>query len=232
MDPITLAFIALGGAVLLGDKKKRGGKGASAGGWGVKGDQDRLHWLNEIRSMSYWYTETYGSMPFLADYLTVVGYIESRFNPAAVNPQIKTDPMNAARGLGGMRPESAFKTSNGLKYMRAHPNALLNPRWAFVTSVDFIHDACAAVDREGSGVIDWVAVRRWWGFPSKVHDFNFSDPYSAGNLERFEDGLHECNAEFGTGINPDFVWRKIQGWKNYPGMAMMVKSFGLQGVYA
>ena len=232
MDPVTLAVIALGGAALLKGNKKSGRKTVSGGGWGVKGDQDRLYWLNEIRTMSYWYTQNFGSMPFLADYLTVVGFIESRFNPASVNPEVKTNPMNAARGLAGMRPESAFKSSNGLEYMRAYPNALLNPRWAFVTAVHYIWQACEAVQREQSGEIDWVAVRRWWGFPSKVHDFNFEDPYSAGNLERFEAGLHKCNAEFGTGINPDFVWQKVQGWENYPGMPMMIKSFGLQGVYA
>lgn len=236
MDPITLAAIAFGGAVLLGNKSKGASKGASkgvsSGGWGVKGDQDRLHWLNEIRAMSYWYTQKFGSMPLLADYLTVVGYIESRFNPASVNPQVKTDPLNAARGLAGMRPRSAFKSANGLEHMRSYPNALLNPRWAFVTSVDFIWQACDSVNQKGSGVTDWAAVRRWWGFPSKVHDFNFEDPYSAANLGRFEDGLNECNDKYGTGINPDFVWQKVQGWENYPGMSLMVKSFGLQGVNA
>lgn len=231
MDPVTLAAIALGGAVLFGGKKKRRSSGVSGGGWAVRGDEDRVYWLNEVRSMSHWYSNQYNSMPFLADYMTVVGFIESRFNPATINPEIKDNP-NAARGLFGIRPETAFKTKNGLKAMRAYPNALLNPRWAFVTALFSIWQACDAVHRKGSGVADWASIRRWWGYPSKVHDFNFDDPYSAGNLERFEEGLHGCNAEFGTNIDPDFVWQKVQGWNNYPGMQTMIQSFGLQGVYA
>jgi len=229
MDPLTLAALAVGGLFLLGGKKGGGGSSSSKK-WAVKGPEDRRQWLNEIRSMSYWYSNTYGSMPHLADYLTVVGFIESRFNPAATNPEVKTNPMNAARGLFGARPKTAFKESNGLEYMRQYPNALLNPKWAFVTATFSVWQACNAVDREGSGVADWASIRRWWGFPSKVHDFNFDDPWSYGNLERFEAGLHKCNEQYGTGIDPDFVWQKVRGWDNYPGMPVMIKVFGLEGV--
>jgi len=231
MEPITLAAIAFGGALLFG-KKKKSGSSVHGGGWAVKGEEDRRYWLNEVRAMSYWYSEEFGSMPFLADYLTVVGFIESRFNPAAVNPEVATNPMNAARGLFGARPQTAFKSKNGLEYMRAYPNALLNPRWAFVTATFSVWQACAAVHREQSGIADWAAIRRWWGFPSKVHDFDYSDPWSPGNTERFEEGLHKCNAQFGTGIDPDFIWQKVQGWENYPGMPIMIKAFGLQGAYS
>lgn len=231
MDPITLAAIAVGGALFLGGKKKRSSS-VHFGGWAAKGPEDRQYWLNEIRSMSYWYSNTYGSMPFLADYLTVVGFIESRFNPAAANPEIETNPMNAARGLFGARPETMFKKANGLEYMRQYPNALLNPKWAFVTATFSVWQACDSVYRKGSGIADWAAVRRWWGYPSKVHDFNYNDPWSSGNTQRLEDGLHKCNAQYGTNIDPDFIWQKVQGWENYPGMPMMLQSFGLQGASA
>jgi len=232
MDPVTLAVLALGSAFLLKGKKGRGSRSAPSGGWGVKGDEDRLHWLNEIRSMSHWYTQKFGSMPYLADYLTVVGYIEANFNPASRNPEYKTNPANAARGLGGMRPDTAFKEKYGTEFMAPYPDALLNPRWAFVMAVHHIWYACARVDELQTGVIDWAAVRRWWGRPTTVHDFNFDNPYSSGNLERFVDKLHECNKNYGTNIDPDFVWEKVSGWRNYPGIEVMIESFGLKGVYA
>ncbi len=238
MNPLVIAAgIALGGAVLLGGKKKTkrrstsAGTGVYSGSWAVKGNEDRRHWLNEIRSMSQWYSNRYESMPFLADYLTVVGYIESNFNPAAVN---KGDPnqANAARGLGGMRPETAFKEKYGTANMAQYPNALLNPRWAFVMSVHHIWWACTRVYDRQSGVVDWAAIRRWWGIPERVHDFNFDYDYSQGNLERFEAGLHKCNDAYGTNIDPDFVWVKIKGWDRYPGIAAMIDAFDLEGVHA
>jgi len=235
MDPITLAAIALGSALFLGGKKKGGGGGGSSvhkGGWGVKGSEDRVYWLNEIRTMSNWYTNTFGSMPYLADYLTVVGYIEANFNPSALNPEYKTNPANAARGLFGMRPETAFQTKYGTQFMSPYPNALMNPKWAFVMAVHHIYWACTRVHDMQSGVVDWAAIRRWWGVPLRVHDFNFEHSYSKGNLDRFEDKLHKCNSAYGTNIDPDFVWVKISGWQNYPGLEVMIKSFGLQGVYA
>ena len=234
MDPITLAAIAFGGAILLGNKSKGASKGRSAspGGMGTRGDEERLYWLREIRSMSHWYTNRFGSMPYLADYLTVVGYIEANFNPSARNPEYKTNPANAARGLGGMRPETAFKGKYGTQSMSPYPDALLNPRWAFVMSVHHIYFACTRVEEMQSGVIDWAAVRRWWGRPTAVHDFNFDNPYSAANLGRFEDKLNECNKNYGTNINPDFVWSKVSGWRNYPGIEVMIESFNLKGVNA
>jgi len=231
MDPVTLAALAFGGLLVFGGKKSRSSS-VHRSNWAVKGDEDRVYWLNEIRAMSNWYSSTYGSMNYLADYFTVVGYIESRFNPAAINPEYKTNPNNAARGLFGVRPKTAFKSANGLEYMRAYPNSLLNPRWAFVTATFSVWQACDAVWDKNSGIPNFAAVRRWWGYPSKVHDFNYKDPYSAGNTERFLEGLQECNDQYGTNIDPDFIWQPIHGWQNFPGMPAMIQSFGLQGVYA
>ena len=231
MEPITLAAIAIGGAVLLGGKRKRG-TSVHSGGRGVKGEADRVYWLNEVRGMSNWYSNRYNSMPFLDDYLTVVGFIESRFNPSAANPEIKTNPANAARGLFGVRPEYVFKSKYNLEYMSPYPNALLNPRWAFVTALHHAWWACTRVYDVGSGVVDWAAIRRWWHGPTLVHDFNFENSKSQGIIDRFENGLHGCNQEFGTNLDPDFIWQKIQGWQNYPGLPTMMKAFQLQGVYA
>lgn len=183
--------------------------------------------LEEIRNMSLYYSGTFGSMPFLADYLVVIGFRESSFNPRAVNPQVKTDPLNAARGLFGMRPETAFKSKNGLEHMRSTPNALLDPRWAFVTAVDHVWRACDTVYRRSGASTNYAAVRRYWGYPSLVHDFDLNDPRSVANLERLEKAIFDCNDAYGTNIDPDFIWRPIEGWQNYPGMDVLKQVYGL-----
>lgn len=183
--------------------------------------------LDEIRNMSEHYSYNFGSMPYLADYLTVVAYRESNFNPNAINPQVKTDPTNAARGLFQLRPETAFKEKNGLEHMLSTPNALLNPRWAFVTAVDHVWRGCNAVDRKSGASADYAAIRRWWGWPSLVHDFDMRDPRSVANLRRFEKAIVDCNDDYGTNIDPELIWQKVQAWRNYPGMDVMRQVYGL-----
>lgn len=238
MDPITLAALAFGGLFLTRGKKRRSSSGGVSKVQGslVAGfvpwskdeitDAERRIVLAEIRNMAQFVTERYGMMPGLSDYLTVVGFIESRFNPWAANPQIKTDPYNAARGPFGMRPKTAFKKANGLTHLRDYPFTLYSIRWSFVAAVDDIARAARATYEKGTGDADWAATRRWWGYPSKVHDFNYEDPYSAGNTERFEEGLHKCNDQFQTGIDPDFIWEKVRA-ENYPGIEYLMYDFGL-----
>ncbi len=227
MEPVTLALFALGGYAVLGGKRSSSSRGVKTSGFAVKGHTGRLEMLNEIRGMSLHYSNEFGSMPFLADYLTTIGFRESNFNPAAVNPEIKKNPMNAARGLFGMRPETAFKASNGLSFMRAHPNALLNPRWSFVCAVHHVWMACDRVfSKLGTGT-NYVAVRRWWGRPHLVYDFDLVDARSRSSLIALEKAIHDCNRGYGTTMDPDFIWQTIQGWQNYPGMDVMLKVYGL-----
>lgn len=226
MEPITLALLALGGYAFIGGK--RSSKSVRAGGWAVKGKADRAAMLNEIRSMSFHYSSEFGSMPLLADYLTVIGFRESNFNPAVSNPEIKNNPQNAARGLFGMRPQTAFQKSNGLEGMLSHPNALLNPRWSFVCAVDGVWRACNRVSRElGATNTNYAAVRRWWGWPNLVTDFDLSDDRSQASLAKLEKAIDDVNRGYGTNIDPDFIWTTIRGWENYPGMAVMLKVYGL-----
>jgi len=247
MDPVTLIALALGGVALLGGKKKTSLSTPQGSSTAFVRDEDqmspvddapdqnlsdqemRYFWLSEIRNMSNWYSNEFGSMPLLADYLTVVGFIESRFNPSAANPQIETNYENAARGFFGIRPHTAFKSANGLTFMRQTPDALYNPRWSFVIATFLIWQACNDVRQRGSGEADWAAVRRWWGYPSKVHDFGYEDPWSEQNTMKLERGIDQCNEKYGTDIDPDFIWRRVEGWENYPGIEIMIKSFGLSG---
>lgn len=190
------------------------------------GFEERVMVLTEIRNMAYFIYERYGIMPFLAEYLTVIGFIESRFNPWAANPQIKTDPYNAARGVFGMRPKTAFKDSNRLTHLRDWPDTLYNIRWSFVAAVDDIARAASRVAAKGSGVADWLSIRRWWRKPILVHDFGEEDDESPGVRERLEAGLHKCNEEFGTDIDPDFIWAPVQA-EGYPGIDYLLYDFGL-----
>lgn len=237
MEPVTLALLALGGYAIVGGKRTPRSRGVKTSGWAVKGQEGRVAVLNEIRGMAFHYSNEFGSMPLLADFLTVTGFRESNFNPAAANPEIKNNPMNAARGLFGMRPETAFKSSNGLRFMRAHPNALLNPRWSFVCAVHHAWQACDKVFSTYGVGTNYAAVRRWWGWPvSKtadgtllVADFDISDSRSQASLEKLEKAIHDCNRGYGTTMDPDFIWATIQGWQNYPGMGVMLQVYGLEG---
>lgn len=226
MEPVTLALLALGGFAILGGGKRSSSRGVS-GGWTIKGKEDRVAMLHEIRNMSFHYTNEFGSMPLLADFLTVTAFRESNFNPASANPEIKSNPANAARGLFGMRPETVFKDSNGLKHMRSQPNALLNPRWSFVCAVYHAWDCCDTLARKDLPP-NFAAIRRWWGWPHLADDYDLSDERSRASLEKLEKAITDCNRGYGTDIDPDFIWRTIQGWENYPGMDVMLNVYGLR----
>lgn len=228
MEPITLALIALGSFAVLGGGKRSSSRGVKAGGWAVKGEADRVAMLNEIRNMSFHYSNEFGSMPLLADFLTVTGFRESRFNPAATNPEVKTNPENAARGLFGMRPQTAFRQENGLSALRASPNLLLNPRWSFVCAVFHIWDCCDTLARKGY-TPNFAAVRRWWGRPHLADDYDLADERSRASVAKLEKAIHDCNRQYGTNLNPDFIWQPIQGWQNYPGMNITLHVYGLAG---
>lgn len=233
MDPVTLAAIALGG-LFLTRKKKRRSSGSSSGGttagfgneWADMGPEDRRAVLNEIRAMAYFVSERYGMMPYLADYLSAVGYWESRFNPWSANPQIEDDPYNAARGLFQMRPKTAFKDKNGLTHLREYPDTLYSIRWSFVAAVDDIARAARAPERKGTGIANWLGVRRWWRYPHLVHDFNEDDSESAGVRERLEEAIDRVNDQYGLNIDPDFIWMPVEQ-QNYPGIEMLMYDFGL-----
>lgn len=225
VEPITLALAAAASLFLL--KGKSGGSSSGARDkFKATSHQDRLKYLEEVRSMSQWYSNRYGSMPDLADFLTIVGFIESRFNPAAANPEISSNPSNAARGLFGFRPNTAFRSKNGLESLRSSPNLLYNPRWSFVCAVFHVYDADRTASRKGYQA-DWVAVRRWWGYPSKLDDFDMVEEFSQNSLRKFDTAVFECNNIYGTNVDPDFMWNSVRSG-GFPGMEVLLKDFGLR----
>ncbi len=228
MEPVTIALL-VGSAILLRPKKKGKGRGGKTVTYG-KGmtHADRLAMLSEIRKMSYFVSNKYGMMPYLADYLTTIGYIESRFNPTSANPEIKTNPKNAARGLFGMRPESAFRKTNNLEHLQKKPNLLLKPKWAFVTAVDYAVRADVRSQEVSGRPANWLATRRWWANPFLVHDYAEAKSHSPVVRKRLLAGVEGVNREYGADINEDFIWMDAQSG-GYPGIQSLMKDFGLKG---
>lgn len=187
--------------------------------------EQRLAMMVEIRKMSAYTSSRFGMMPHLMDYLTVVGYIESRFNPTSINPEYRKNK-NAARGLFGMRPETAFKESNTLESLLSKPNALLNPVMAFCTAVGHIADADQRSRQKVGRGADWLAARRWWGRPHLVSDYNLDDSRSVSSMNKFINGIAGVNREYGANINEDFIWARVQSG-GYPGMRTMLNAFGV-----
>lgn len=220
MDPITLAMLAIGGLALTRAPSRRPLRASM-----TSAEVDRRSVLNEIRNMSFFYSNTFNSMPDLDDFLTVTGFREANFNPNVINPEIKTNP-NAARGVFGFRPDVILKKSNGLDHLLKTPNILLNLRWSFVCAVYHIWDACDRLDRAGF-IPNYAAIRRWWGIPAYVYDYDLENEYSRGNLSRFEKAVLDCNRVYSTNIRQDLIWNPILRWKNYPGMKTMIKAYGL-----
>lgn len=223
MEPVTLALL-FGGVLLLGSKKKSTGRAKVTYGQKMTHAQ-RVAMMMEVRKMAAYTSSRFGMMPYLADYLTVVGFLESRFNPTTANPEIKRNPKNAARGLFGMRPETAFKSSDGLEGLRAKPNLLLNPIWAFCTAVNHIAQADERSLQKVGLEADWVAVRRWWGHPQLLTDYDLSNSTSVGSMDRFFNGIEDVNQEFGADINEDFAWMPVQRG-GYPGIKTLLNTFG------
>lgn len=237
MEPVT-AIILAAGALLMTNKKKssvinpaagssRGSDYAPAEDPNApkKGDPDRIAMAIEIRRMSLWYSSRYNSMPLLADYLTVVAFIESRFGPSAINPEVSSNPENAARGLFGMRPRTAFRGS--IKNLTSQPNLLLDPKWAFVTALHGVWSACNRVHSESPIPPDWASVRRWWASYSLASDFGYEKEHSKVNTKRLLSGIEKCNNSYGTNINPSFINSPVMGWGNFPGMDVILQDYGL-----
>ena len=188
--------------------------------------EQRFEMLARIRDMANWTSQKYGMMPYLADYLTTIGYIESRFNPTAANPEIRKDPQNAARGLFGERPESAFRESNNLTQLRRRPNLLLNPRWAFVTAVDYAARGDQRSREKSGREANWLAIRRWWANPFLVHDYGENKSHSPVVRRRLLAGVEGVNREYGTDVDEDFIWQDVQRG-GYPGIQSLMRDFGL-----
>jgi hypothetical protein len=155
-------------------------------------------------------------MPGLTDFLLAVSYWESRFKSNAQ----AGDARNSARGLTQLRADSAFRESNNLTQYRSNPDLLLNPTWNLILAADYAARAAERGEQKGFGVIDWLAVRRWWRLPSLAWDANETKSDSARVRRNFEESLGK------VGVSADFMYQPVHrgGW---PGAITVLRDFGL-----
>ena len=234
MDPITLAALAFGSAILLGGKKRR--SSASSGtrvvsppsGWVAKTKEERAHWLHEIENMSRWVSNKYGTMPHLSNYLVITSFRGAKFNPGMVNAEIAKNP-NAARGLFDMRPSTVEQY---IPAIGDSPELLNNPYISFTVAIQHIIRAVSKVEQKGSGVPDWISIRRWWTYPYLVHDFDESEEVSKKVRDRMMFDVDDCNEKWGTDINPDFWDYDVNVGGAPPTPQALMQDFGLAGAAA
>lgn len=161
----------------------------------------------------------------LADFLDAVGYWESRYNPKASGDSGKS------MGLYQLRYGSAFDSADGLEYLRDTPEGynLLNE---IVTSVLFATDhVMDAIKRSrttgsnrpcgpGAGPGDFLSARRWWKYPSLVHDYCESNTTSKEIRERLEKALTA------TG-HPHSLMYKQPSTSGWPGIKQALSDFNI-----
>jgi hypothetical protein len=231
MDPITLAALALGSVVLLGGKKKRSSSSVKSGtttsgagprAWVAETNEERSRWLHEIESMSRWVSDKYGTMPYLSDFLVITSFRGARFNPAMVN----SPSPNSARGLFDMRPDTVAQY---IPAIGVDPSLLNNPYISFVVSIQHIIRAVSKVNQRGSGVADWISIRRWWAYPYLVHDFDESEPKSKQVRGRMLVDVDDCNEHWGTNIDPNFWDADVDIGKYPPTTEELMRDFSQIG---
>ena len=125
---------------------------------------DRTIMLEEIREVVAYLESQFGRMPGLADFLVVLAYRESNFNPNVTGAGSRA---NAARGLYQMRPGTVFKSRWGTEGLP--PDIIYDPIVSTAFAISHIKDAARRSAAEGRAA-DWFAIRRWWGFPNRIHD--------------------------------------------------------------
>lgn len=140
----------------------------------------------------------------LGDFLAGVAWIESRGNPRA-----GSDVGNRARGMYGMRPKSARVADIGLP-----PSALKDLRSATGLAAWYIHRCIPWADEDQE--IDWLALRRCWGYPKDVDDVDHP-----GYRDQFARGL-SC-----AGVDPNFMFKKAIRWNyHWPGIEEIMAAVG------
>lgn len=128
--------------------------------------------------------EQLANWPNLGHYLAGISYIESRGNPRAGS----SEHNNMARGWFGHRPKSARLGDLGLGV-----EALKDERLAVALAAWYAH-RCQKFAAPGQQM-DWLAVRRCWGFPSDVSKLDHP-----GYRDKLAKGLGKA------GIASDFMF--------------------------
>ena len=186
---------------------------------------ERGEMLEEIRRMVGHLESQFGPMPGLADFLVATAFRESNFNPRA---QANTSS-NAARGLYQMRPNSVFKAGWGTENL-SDVGLIFDPVVATVFAVQHVADAArASMVRGEQRPATWAAVRRWWGYPSRVHDHGRDLEWSRASYDKFKKAIRDVDSAYGQTIPERLVDRTVDT-SNYPGIEALAEALGVQGV--
>ncbi len=149
--------------------------------------------------------ERIANWPGLGHYLAGIAFIESRGNPRAGSDA----QSNAARGWFGHRPKSARLDDLGLGV-----GALKDEAYAVALAAWYAH-RCRAFAAPGQ-VMDWLAVRRCWAYPSHVD--NVDHPGYRTQLAR---GLQKA------GVQPDFMYlTAFPAGYRWPGIDAVLAAVG------
>ncbi len=163
----------------------------------------------------------------LATYLDAVGFWESRYTPNALGDSGKSV------GIYQIRDTSAFDTADNLDYLRGTEEGFMllnNIETSVLIATDHAVDAIKRSRTSSSsgrpcgdnlaGPGDWLSARRWWKYPSLVHDFCESDSVSSEIRGRFEEALIKTHHPV------SFMYERpnVSGW---PGLAQAFSDFNI-----
>lgn len=166
----------------------------------------------------------------LADFLDAVAATETgRTYAAKVHGDLTSQYPSI--GLFQMKEMSAYKSSDGLKHIRYTPlgmQMLETPDTAVILATNHAVQAIEWANRYGDEKSpcgagkrgDWLAVRRFWKYPSRVYDWCESNEGSAGTRRRLEKAL-----DF-TGMPHSFMYQTpdVSGW---PGVKQVFADYGI-----
>lgn len=144
------------------------------------------------------------NMKGLGEYLAAISWIESRGNVTA-----GSSAGNAARGALGIRPVSARVDDLGL-----HPDVLKDLPSAVGLATWYVHRCQPYADPYQ--VIDWLAIRRCWGYPSDVDDVDHP-----GYRDQLEQGYICAGGDPNDMFDPVFRWNY-----NWPGIEAIMDAVG------
>lgn len=131
--------------------------------------------------------------PGLGTYLAAISWVESRGNAFA-----GSDSGNLARGWFGIRPKSARVEELGL------PASALKDERDSVALAAWYAYRCLKYADPGQ-TVDWLAIRRCWGYPSKTDDVG-----SDMGFGHLSDGLDKIGVPqefmYAPAFPPGFQW--------------------------
>jgi hypothetical protein len=215
---------AVGGVLAIASRRRTtrrttGGGGGGGGGGGRGGGGEGRLSANEIRELAAPLAHVM-SWPDLPDFLAVVAYTESGYNP-----KVASCANNKACGLYGLR----YKTSR-LAELGQPPEMLHDARWATFADA-WLSWRLGHMGYHFPGqVVDWLAIRRGMAFPKLVADVDEKMPVkgyapgerSADVRERMEKGVAHA------GLPDSFMYEPAyQGGAFFPGVDAMLAAMNL-----